>query len=174
MKKHLLSRIIFCCVTACLISACNGSTSTQEPTKPITTTSATPVMSKSPFAQSAYKVEWANYQLPSEVEAGKVVMATATLKNASDTVWPAKLTSGTQVIIGLRWFTKEGKLVKEGGGPEFPHDVAPGETITLDKIPVTAPDKPGSYTLRLTLAHQGVRWFEAMGASTVEVPVTVR
>lgn len=131
-----------------------------------------------PLAPSGYKVEWLEHQVPTQLEPNKEYHFAATLKNAGNETWPSKGTGEGQtnkVSIAYHWLPAQGdKAVQfEGLRTPLPHDIAPGETVSVNNITVTAPD-PGTYRLQLTLVHEGVTWFEQQGAKTLIVPVTVR
>lgn len=50
----------------------------------------------------------------------------------------------------------------------FPAELAPGESVDIP-ITIAAPTTPGSYTLRHRVVKEGVRWFNSLLKSTVEV-----
>jgi len=124
-----------------------------------------------------YKVEWSNPQIPTEMLAGRVYDVTATIKNTSDQTWPSKGSNGgstNAIVVGYHWLSADGKPVFwDGTRSTFAHDIVPGESITQSAIRVTAPASAGAFRLQLSLVNEGVAWFEAHGANTVTVPVTV-
>jgi hypothetical protein len=113
------------------------------------------------------------------VDAGKIYTIKITLKNTSDVTWPSKGIGEkhtNRVGISYHWLNADGDqvIVKDGLRTLLPHDIPPGETLTIDKVRVRAPDKSGSYRLQMTLVQEGVAWFDKKGASTVTKQVTVR
>lgn len=71
------------------------------------------------------------------------------------------------------WLSRRGQLVVMGGRRTvLPHDVQPGETVTLNAA-IQAPDQPGDYTLRVTMVKESVAWFENRGAQPLDLPVKV-
>lgn len=183
MVKRILDWLLVCSV--CLLYACSGSTpnnanngpggitnaSKQTPSAQPVTTAALPL--------SAYKVEWVSHQIPSEMQAGKDYGVAATLKNSGEQAWPSKGIGdqlANQVSVAYHWLSGQGDkvVVFDGERTPLPHDVAAGDTVTVNSIRVVAPNAPGSYRLQLTLVHEMVAWFEQQGANTVTVPITVK
>ena len=74
----------------------------------------------------------------------------------------------------VRVFDQDGLLVTEfHGQPLLPHPVAPGETVRI-KIEYRAPQRSGSYRLKLDLVDQQVCWFEERGSETLSIQFEVR
>jgi hypothetical protein len=126
-------------------------------------------------ALTAFNVEWASHQIPSEMQAGKPSVVTLTIKNPTSETWPAG-TGPVTVNIAYHWMTADGTkpVVFDGVRTPFPHDIAPGESITVTNIGVLAPPNPGAYRLQMTLVQETISWFEWGGAKPLTVPVTVR
>jgi hypothetical protein len=68
---------------------------------------------------------------------------------------------------------QQGRVVVFGGRRTvLPHDIEPGEVLTLN-AQIQAPDRPGDFTLRVTMVKENVSWFEDRGAQPLDLPVTV-
>ena len=114
--------------------------------------SSVPASSTAPFAE--YKVEWVSNKIPSEMKAGETQKVAVTIKNTSSVTWPSASSIGTDdysVRVSYHWLPAKGDdpLVYDGLRTNLPHDVAPGESVTLDNVNVEAPKQPGSYRLQL-------------------------
>ena len=62
--------------------------------------------------------------------------------------------------------------MSDGARTPLPHDVAPGESVSLDAT-IQVQSAPGEYTLRLTMVQELVAWFEGRGGQPLDIPVTV-
>jgi hypothetical protein len=174
MTSRMIFRLTLCLI--CFVSyACGpGTAPTNENKK-----AATSPVAAGPAPLSVFKVEWVSHQVPSEMQAGKDHNVAVTVKNAGGQAWPSSGIGDKEanlVSISYHWLPSSGDkpVVYEGERTRLPHDVAPGESVTVDKVRVVAPNAPGSYRLQLTLIQEMVAWFEQQGASTVTVPVTVK
>ncbi len=180
MKNKVL--LLLVCVYGLILFGCrpSGESNTAPPQVTNANKQEAPVApaAVAGLPQTGFKVEWVSNKVPSEMAAGKEQTVSVMLKNASDATWSSKGKDGSyagQVSVAYHWLdAKSDKAVLfEGARTAFPHDLAPGETITLDNVTVIPPAQAGSYRLQLTLVQDGVAWFEQKGASTVTVPVTV-
>jgi len=78
------------------------------------------------------------------------------------------------VMPAVRVFDERGSLVTEfHGEPLLPHPVAPGETVRI-KIEYQAPNRAGSYKLKIDLVDQQVCWFEQKGSEPLLIQFEVR
>lgn len=175
--KNTISLVLFgLAIFLCACGNPNSNTAPASSTQPATAPAPT---AGGALPASAYKVEWIDNQIPSEMQAGKDQTITVTFKNAGDAAWPSKATGPAyinQVSVCYHWFLAKGNapVVWDGIRSPLPHDIAAGETITLNNVHVIAPKDPGSYRLAVTLVHDGVGWFDVKGASPLIVPVSVR
>ena len=73
-------------------------------------------------------------------------------------VWYAQ--GEVPVHVSYHWLSpdKKNALVFEGARTPLPHDVNPGESITVQSV-VQAPPKPGTYYLQWDLVQERVIWF---------------
>jgi hypothetical protein len=127
---------------------------------------------------SAYRIDWVDSQIPDTMSAGATTPIRVSLRNAGDARWPSATVHGqaaSNVYVSYHWLAGDSDqiLVRDGLWSWLPKDVAPGETVTLDNMPVKALDTPGANRLQLALVHENVTWFEEKGAKTLTVPVTI-
>ena len=96
------------------------------------------------------------------LSAGEVVTVPVTLRNEGPMTWQAERVP--TVNLSYHWKNAEvGEdsafyAVFEGVRTPLPHDVRPGESVTVDAI-VQAPPKPGDYLLEWDLVQERVAWF---------------
>jgi glycosyltransferase involved in cell wall biosynthesis/SAM-dependent methyltransferase len=116
--------------------------------------------------------------LPRQVEPGTKLEIPITIRNEGDTLWLSGQTVRAGVVMpGVRVLDERGKIISElHGQPMLPHAIPPGQSVALD-IQFAAPDKPGTYTVKIDLVDQHVCWFEERGSQPlvfsfeVEVPL---
>ncbi len=110
-----------------------------------------------------------------QVAPGELLSIPISIENCGDTLW----LTGQSVRAGIvmpaaRVFDSTGSLVTEfHGEPLLPHPVAPGETVWI-RIEYKAPQRSGSYRLKLDLVDQKVCWFEERGSETLSIEFEVR
>jgi hypothetical protein len=76
------------------------------------------------------------------------------------------------VNLSYRWL-KDGKILPiEGERTSLPGALAPGTDVSLSAV-VVAPQKPGTYTLRMSLVQEGVTWFYQRGNLWLDIPAVV-
>jgi len=133
----------------------------------------------SSLSNSAYKVEWGEFTVPS-MGAGKTALAHLGLKNASPVAWPSGVgTTGMLYTVRLthRWL----KVVPNGepreavgylGVRSEVPALQPGESATVE-VGLTAPAKRGRYIVEFELLNEGVATFSGMGSTTKRVEVKV-
>ena len=106
-------------------------------------------------------------------EVGEVVV---TLVNRGSTTWSEGVRLGAApgcpdaaTANAIDWEPADGYTNGITDARVFlPRDVAPGESIDL-RIPVRAPDAPGTYVFAARMVDEGVTWFGATATSTVSV-----
>lgn len=168
----MMNRAILLLILGCLfLVGCAGS-DTANSNAPVTPAPA--ATSRALKALTAFNVEWLSHQIPSEMQAGESYNVTLALKNPTSETWPAG-TGAVTVNIAYHWMTADGTkpVVFEGLRTQLPHDIAPGESITLNNVVVLAPPNPGAYRLQMTLVQETIAWFEWQGAKPLTVAVTV-
>jgi hypothetical protein len=83
-------------------------------------------------------------------------------RNEGDTVWLAgERGDGGWVRLGSRW--PDGA---EGARAPLPHDVGPGEEVTV-RLPRES--RPGCRELTLDMVDEGIAWFSAEGSPVLRV-----
>ncbi len=109
-----------------------------------------------------YRAQWLKGKTPHPLTPGQRTRFPVTVRNTGTVAWPA---SGPQsVAFGYHFFQNRKKLPYPDGRPlltPLPHDVAPGEVVTVD-AQMVMPDQPGNYTLILDLISGGETWFQEM------------
>ncbi len=109
-----------------------------------------------------YRVQWLKGRPPSPLLAGRRVNFPVTVRNSGTIAWLAE--GSEQIALSYHFSQKRERLPFPDGRPmltPLPHDVAPGEEVTLD-AQMILPDQPGNYTLVLDLIRGGQYWFEDM------------
>ncbi len=85
--------------------------------------------------------------------------------------WPA---TGTKLVnISYHLYDKYENLVKfDGRRSPLPHDVGPGETVTIP-VTVSVPSTSGEYKIEYDVVHEWVTWFSDRGSETLWKDFTV-
>lgn len=103
-----------------------------------------------------------------EIKRGADLLCTLSITNSGSQPWGAY---GRQPVqVSYHWLTVDGStLVFEGLRTALPHDVPPGQELTL-KCFLRVPDLENDVTLRWTLVQEEVAWFDAQdpGASLLQ------
>ena len=122
-----------------------------------------------------FKVEFTGQRVPGEMTTGQRLFAAVSLKNASPRTWPSKPNGKGRnaVNFSYHWLDQKNRaVVFDGLRTPLPHDLRPGDAVELNAA-IQAPERPGRYTLVMTLVQEGVAWFsERDGAITVPVQVS--
>ena len=94
------------------------------------------------------------------------------VENLSAESWRASNVSG--IALANRWRDSSGAVVPSTDGrTALPCDLLPGSSIDLE-IVVTAPMKPGDWTLELDMVEEGITWFSDRGSSLTRLRVNVQ
>jgi hypothetical protein len=135
-----------------------------------------------PLPDSAFKVEWTNPEVPSELQKGQTISVKVSVKNVSDQTWPDVKTadpaagSGAQAVrLSHRWWDRNMRkpLGPWVGRADLASPVRPGEMATF-VVTVTAPADADAYELQFDLVQELVAWFQDKGAADLHVPVVVK
>ncbi len=120
-----------------------------------------------------YRVAYLSHTTPPSMQPGQQVSAVVRLRNDGNILWCAG--GETPVRLGCRWYDQAGRELSDVPSPRtpLPQDVAAGQTATVTAL-LTAPAKPGIYAVRWDLIAEGVGWFSARGAATLDVGVRVQ
>ena len=116
-------------------------------------------------------VRWLAYELD-EPHAGVRGKARVVLENAGSATWRSRGQEGVQFTY--HWLDPLGNpIVWDGVRTALPRVVPPGDQIGLE-VPVDAPRPPGSYRLAFDLVEEFRFWFQEVGSTPLDIPVTVR
>ncbi|MCC7494623.1 MAG: PD40 domain-containing protein [Fimbriimonadaceae bacterium] len=131
-----------------------------------TSVSAVPV---TVFGQ--YGVVWERHGLPLQLSAGELVEAEVQVRNNGTMSWR---NDGQFAVYGsYQWLDRNGRVVvAEGLRADLPRQVDAEGAVAL-KARIQAPAAGGTYTLRFDLRQGGQVWFHELGATPLELPVTV-
>jgi 2-polyprenyl-3-methyl-5-hydroxy-6-metoxy-1,4-benzoquinol methylase len=111
---------------------------------------------------------------PKSVPPGDLFSFAISIENCGDTLWLTNSSPHAGIVMpAVRVFDEEGSLVTEfHGEPLLPHAVAPGETVRV-RIEYKAPQRTGTYRLKVDLVDQQVAWFEQRGSEPLIVQFEV-
>jgi glutamate-1-semialdehyde aminotransferase len=112
-------------------------------------------------------VVWLQHNLPDAWPEGSLYHAYVRVTNAGERAWRAHHPEGKCVELVL--FIDD--VVQ--GGCRLPHDVVPGQSVTL-AFPITFPEAKGGpdhWSLKLAFVEQHVAWFEKKGGQPLLVTV---
>jgi uncharacterized coiled-coil protein SlyX len=105
-----------------------------------------------------YKAQILGCSVPQRMVAGTTYEGLLIILNAGQGTWYPSYRTPHCVNVSYHWRDKRGRMVvKEGLRTPLPHDVAPGERVTVP-FQVAAPALAGGYRLQPDLVHEGVRW----------------
>jgi SAM-dependent methyltransferase len=109
-----------------------------------------------------------------EVSPSSTIELTFAVENVGNTLWlVSRSPLKGRVRLGVKVLDDSQKLLEEVHGyPTLQHAVAPGEKVAL-KLNWRAPEKIGSYTLKIDLVNQDICWFEEHGSEPLFVPFRV-
>jgi hypothetical protein len=112
---------------------------------------------------------------PRAAAAGARLNIKITITNTGDTLWLSGQTVRAGIVMpGVRIIDELGTIVSElHGQPMLPRSVVPGQSVSL-AIQFTAPDKTGSYTLKIDLVDQHICWFEERGSHPLSLSFEVK
>jgi FtsP/CotA-like multicopper oxidase with cupredoxin domain len=99
-----------------------------------------------------------------------------TVTNNGSLTWPYQ--GPNKVDLGYYWVNNaNGQIVSYSMPPSgrfaLPSNVAPGGSVAISGVSVTAPPAPGSYTLKFDMVHEWITWFNWQGSPTRDFTVTV-
>ena len=112
--------------------------------------------------------------LPAQVAPGEMLSFPISIENCGDTLWLTNSSPHAGIVMpAVRIFDQEGLLVTEfHGQPLLPHAVAPGEMVRV-RVEYKAPERAGTYSLKLDLVDQQVAWFEQRGSDPLVISFEV-
>lgn len=117
-----------------------------------------------------YGVSYDPAQVPKYMAAGETYVLRVTAKNTGSLTWTPQGRFG----LSYHWYDRNsGKAVVWDGTRDYvDYSVAPGQSYTFS-LPVTAPSKPGTYTLEIDMVHEGVTWFKDKDCPVLRADVEV-
>jgi len=117
-----------------------------------------------PHIQPDYRVAWLEVNAPMQMPPGAVVQFSTRVRNDGRSTWAN--TGAQEVRLGYRWIDPDGNVLEGQQRTGLPRPVSAGETATLSKTTVQAPDTPSYYTLELDMVEGASGWFSAHGSPT--------
>jgi tRNA (mo5U34)-methyltransferase len=104
---------------------------------------------------------------PTQCRAGEWVRLVVKAENKGYITWTAQGEAGSSrgmVRLGAHLLSVEDDEISwDYGRVNLPHDIAPGETVTLELI-VPAPTTPGHYKVEFDMLAEHLAWFEDFGS----------
>jgi hypothetical protein len=109
---------------------------------------------------------------PERLHAGERAEVNVMLSNVGQRVWEAGGPYAT--YLTYHWLSADRKQIKGGDDVHtpLPHDVGPGESITV-LAGLIAPPQAGDYVLAWDMLRNDLFWFSVLGAPMHETPVQV-
>jgi SAM-dependent methyltransferase len=106
--------------------------------------------------------------------AGDTCRLDVEVTNTAETAWLREGRQGRGYVrLGAQLLDVEGRmLARDHARAALPSDVPEGASARV-ALEVNAPDRSGTYILRLDLVNEGVGWFEEEGSAVVDVPLEV-
>ena len=127
-------------------------------------------------ADDFYRTRLEILDVPEVLEPGEAGPATIEITNLSEYTWQAmRNDSGRRGIVRLsyHWYNEAGNVVQwDGERTDLPYDLGPQSSVRV-AMRVHAPFDAGSYTLEITLVHEGIAWFDQRGSTGLRVSVRV-
>jgi hypothetical protein len=127
---------------------------------------------KGAFSAFDYREEIVALDPPSAMRPGQKIDIRFEIRNLGQATWPAEGAAefGTLIDLGDHWIAGGSKV--EDSRASLKADLPPGaETETM--LTVTAPSRPGDYSLEIDMVHEGVTWFSQRGARPLRLSVRV-
>lgn len=91
------------------------------------------------------------------------------VKNTSNFVWSGHITN--PVNLSYNWLDSNGNMVvKDGERTLLPKRLVSEDSVTVN-VTIKFPDRPGNYTLALTMVEENVTWFNDAGAESTKITV---
>ena len=112
--------------------------------------------------------------LPIIARHGRTLTLRARVHNASARPFPAQATYGRRLVrLGAQLCAADGSLMnRDYERAWLPASLEPGACADVP-ITITAPARPGRYTLKFDLVSEGIDWFEACGSRTTTKTLVV-
>jgi hypothetical protein len=119
--------------------------------------------------------EWyrASFSVPSELSMPASGREEVTVRIENRGVFTWSSAGENPVNLGMRWRRRaDNRLLPQEPRWPLPHEVAPGEEITL-AVSLEAPSSPGDYELEWDMVQENVAWFSSKTGMVMSSRVTV-
>lgn len=124
------------------------------------------------YAPYFYRARIEALDAPARLEPGAAQTLRFRVTNTSQETIGFQSARDTGVHLGARLLSADGTQIDELRGGYQDLTLAPGATTEI-ALAVPAVDEPGRYALRVDLVDEGVKWFESLGSTPLEVPIEV-
>ncbi len=104
------------------------------------------------------------------MHSGQVIQLPILVDNTGRDVWVSR--GIAPVLLSYVWSSNGVNLALEGQRTALPVSMAPGDSAPV-AMRIAAPDRPGEYTLSITLVQEGVAWFLNEGGEALRLRVEV-
>jgi hypothetical protein len=144
---------------------------TAQSSKQIATTRA-----NGPLPSPAFRAElrWSQ-SAPATLRPGLKQTVRITVRNASESTWPAlgQSDGNYRLFVGNHWLDdKNNVVINDDGRSILLHDLNLGEEMEVP-LTIIAPASPGVYTLEVDVVQEGVTWFGLRGSPTLRASIRV-
>jgi hypothetical protein len=109
------------------------------------------------------------------LKAGRLETIYVTIKNVSETTWPAlgQADGKQKVVLGNHWLDETGRMIiQDDNRASLIYDLQPGQQIELP-LTIRPPLTPGRYVVELDMVQERVAWFGSRGSKTLKINVLV-
>jgi len=126
------------------------------------------------LAAEAFRADVSLRQVLSPLPAGQETILRVSVKNISGASWSCigDDLGHHAVDVRARWRNESGAIVAEAGRAFLDYDLEPGDVNDVD-LRVSAPAKPGNYTLEIDLRQEPDQWFSANGSRSLLLPARI-
>lgn len=120
-----------------------------------------------------FSAHYVDDDTPPTVPANQGASVRVSVRNTSDYEWRVSGAHTGRVVLSYHWeHEADGTLLRQGDVSLLPHNVAPGQEVTV-AAGMWAPYEPGRYVLVWDLLAEDVNWFSERGVAPRRVPVEV-
>jgi hypothetical protein len=120
-----------------------------------------------------YRAHFVAYEIPPRMRASETYSCPIQLQNEGTAPWFTSVESPVPTCVSYHWLAGNGEpLGMEGLRSAMPRTTRDGEHVRLT-LTIAAPERPGTYLLRLDLVQEGTLWFGDAGSPCPQVTVEV-
>ena len=109
-------------------------------------------------------------QMPEAVLSGKTLHAVVRVTNAGTTTWNDS--GGDEVRLGVQLLTSDAVMIDRNHARHSLPTLLPGGQCEI-ALEIPSPTGSGSYSIRIDVVREGVRWFEMTGSRPATCAITV-